>query len=198
MPRFADIDGTTNYSNSSAPFTSLPVTAPKTAPLGGDTTSSIPNFGSFNTASYGGPYSPTFNTPQFPNFNAPNANDLFADPSYQFRFSQGQGALENSAASKGLLHTGGTFKDLINYGQNFASQEYGNVFSRAMQEYQPKVQEWQTLTGLEQSRGLASFQRYWDVYALGVEAQLKREAMLQGLILSPGPGTTTTPVTGGV
>lgn len=58
------------------------------------------------------------------------AADLYADPSYQFRLSQGQGALENNNAAKGLSRTGGAYKGLIDYGQNAASQEFGNVDAR--------------------------------------------------------------------
>ena len=52
------------------------------------------------------------------------------DPSYAFRFAEGQKALEKSAAAKGTLLTGGTLKALANYGQQMASTEFGNIFDR--------------------------------------------------------------------
>ncbi len=52
------------------------------------------------------------------------------DPSYGFRFDEGIKALQRSAAAKGTLLTGGTAKALERYGQEMASQEYGNVFDR--------------------------------------------------------------------
>jgi len=55
------------------------------------------------------------------------------DPSYAFRFAEGQKALEKSAASKGTLLTGGTLKALANYGQQMASTEFGNIFNRNYQ-----------------------------------------------------------------
>jgi hypothetical protein len=55
------------------------------------------------------------------------------DPSYEFRFKEGQKALERSAASKGTLLTGGTLKALAGYGQGMASTEFGNIFGRNMQ-----------------------------------------------------------------
>jgi hypothetical protein len=55
------------------------------------------------------------------------------DPSYGFRFAEGQKALERSAASKGTLLTGGTLKALASYGQNMASTEFGNIFNRNYQ-----------------------------------------------------------------
>lgn len=45
---------------------------------------------------------PSFQSPG--EFHAPNEADLFADPSFKFRMSQGQGALENSAAAHGVLN----------------------------------------------------------------------------------------------
>jgi hypothetical protein len=55
------------------------------------------------------------------------------DPSYGFRFAEGQKALERSAASKGTLLTGGTLKALAAYGQGLASTEFGNIFNRNYQ-----------------------------------------------------------------
>lgn len=57
------------------------------------------------------------------------------DPGYAFRLQQGQQALERSAAARGGLLTGGTAKDLANYQQGLASQEYGNVYDRALNNY---------------------------------------------------------------
>jgi hypothetical protein len=55
------------------------------------------------------------------------------DPSYEWRFKEGQKALERSAASKGTLLTGGTLKALAAYGQGLASTEFGNIFNRNYQ-----------------------------------------------------------------
>jgi hypothetical protein len=63
------------------------------------------------------------------------AADLTADPSYQFRVAQGQQALTNSAAARGVANTGATLKDYINYGQAAASQEFANVDARRLQDY---------------------------------------------------------------
>lgn len=64
-------------------------------------------------------------------FVAPDLNNT-NDPGYQFRLDQGNKALQNSAAAKGTLLTGGTVKAAQDYGQNAASAEYGNVFNRAL------------------------------------------------------------------
>jgi hypothetical protein len=63
-------------------------------------------------------------------FTGPTAEDMAADPSYQFRLRQGQEALERSGAARGVTNTGGTLKDILDYGQQAASQEYGNVYGR--------------------------------------------------------------------
>lgn len=69
-------------------------------------------------------------------FHQPTAQDLLQDPSYQFRFNQGQNAIEASAAAKGMLNGTGTLKDLLGYGQDFASQEYKNVWDRSFAGWQ--------------------------------------------------------------
>ncbi|MGL4679111.1 MAG: hypothetical protein ACRCWC_06970 [Plesiomonas shigelloides] len=56
--------------------------------------------------------------------------DFQADPGYAFRLSEGMKALEASRAAKGGLLSGATGKALSRYGQDLASQEYGNAFNR--------------------------------------------------------------------
>ena len=75
-------------------------------------------------------------------FAPPSGQDVLAqDPGYQFRLDQGTGALQNSAAARGVLNTGGTLQDLINYGQGAASQEYGNAYARDLGTYQNNYQD---------------------------------------------------------
>ena len=56
-----------------------------------------------------------------------------SDPSYKFRFDQGQQALERSASAKGYLNSGNLLHDLQTYGQQSASQEYNNEYNRLAQ-----------------------------------------------------------------
>jgi len=58
-----------------------------------------------------------------------------ADPGYAFRFSQGQKALERSAAARGGLISGNTGGALQRFGQDMASQEYQNAYNRALNQY---------------------------------------------------------------
>ena len=81
-------------------------------------------------------------------FVGPSGEDVLNEPGFQFRLDQGRKALEAAAAGRGVLRAGGTLKDILGYGQNFASQEYGNVWNRALQEYDTNrsnaMDTWQT------------------------------------------------------
>lgn len=59
-----------------------------------------------------------------------NGQDIYNDPSYQFRLQQGQDAIQSSAAARGGLLSGATLKALQGYGQDMASQEYQNAYNR--------------------------------------------------------------------
>lgn len=56
--------------------------------------------------------------------------DFEADPGYEFRKSEGMKGLENSAAARGGLLSGAALKAIQRYGQDLASQEYGNAYQR--------------------------------------------------------------------
>lgn len=58
------------------------------------------------------------------------ASDFTADPGYAFRLSQGQNALNNSAAARGGVLSGAQLKGASTFNQNFASNEYGNAYNR--------------------------------------------------------------------
>jgi len=76
-----------------------------------------------------------------------------ADPGYAFRLSEGQKALERSAAARGGLLSGGTGKALQRFGQELGSQEYTNAFNRYQAERQARLGPLQSLTGMGQSTG---------------------------------------------
>lgn len=62
--------------------------------------------------------------------------DFEASPSYDWRMSQGIDTLDAGAASDGSLFSGGQNKDLMEFGQNLASDEYENEYNRQLAEYQ--------------------------------------------------------------
>jgi hypothetical protein len=74
-----------------------------------------------------------------------------ADPGYGFRLSEGQKALERSAAARGGLISGGAAKAATRYGQEMASNEYTNAFNRYQQERQARLGPLQSLTGTAQT-----------------------------------------------
>ncbi len=74
-----------------------------------------------------------------------------ADPGYGFRMSEGLKALERSAAARGLLQSGGTLKDITRFGQNLASAEYENAFSRYLSEREARMDPYRYLTGIGQA-----------------------------------------------
>lgn len=126
-----------------------------------------------NKGGGGGQDRPTFNFPGLPGFvgpqfEAPTFESAMAEPGYKFRLQAGQDALERSAAARGLLRSGGTLRDITEYGQKFGAQEYGNVFNRALSAfdrkyqgakdaYAPQLARWQALANAETQAGLAAF-----------------------------------------
>lgn len=55
-----------------------------------------------------------------------------SSPGYQFQLSEGQKAIQNSQAARGNLLSGGAVKELQQYGQGLASQDYGNYINQLM------------------------------------------------------------------
>jgi hypothetical protein len=56
--------------------------------------------------------------------------DFTTDPGYAFRLSEGQKALDRSAAARGGLISGGALKAAQRFGQDLGSQEYQSAFNR--------------------------------------------------------------------
>lgn len=73
------------------------------------------------------------------------------DPGYAFRLSEGQKALERSAAARGGLMSGAALKAASRYGQEMGSQEYMNAFNRYQAERQAQLGPLQSLAGVGQT-----------------------------------------------
>lgn len=121
---------------------------------------------------YNLPYLTPFSAPRF---SAPSRDAAMNEPGYQFRLGAGMDALQKSAAARGVLRTGGTLKDLVNYNQNFAAQEYNNVYNRALQgfdrnyraasdEYAPTITQWKTQAAMEQMKAQAEYDAQLQVH----------------------------------
>lgn len=81
---------------------------------------------------------------------------LRADPGYQFRLSEGIGALDRSAAARGGLLSGGHQKALMAYGQGLASDELNNAFGRAADVRDSGMAAANNLAQLRMDRGTAA------------------------------------------
>lgn len=82
-------------------------------------------------------------------------NAITSDPSYQWRLDQGSEALENSAIARGGMLSGNFAKDLTNYAQGAASQEYGNEFNRWMQKLLYGEDATSSMADLAANQGIA-------------------------------------------
>ena len=74
----------------------------------------------------------------------PFSFNISKDPGYQFRMDQGTTAVENSAAARGSQLSGATLKELLKYGQDYASGEFNAAFQR---DQATKNQVYSMLTG---------------------------------------------------
>lgn len=73
------------------------------------------------------------------------------DPGYAFRLSEGQKALDRSAAARGGLISGAALKAAGRYGQEMGSQEYMNAFNRYQTERNAMLNPLQSLAGVGQT-----------------------------------------------
>lgn len=125
-----------------------------------------------------------------------NPQDLYNDPSYQFRMDQGNRALQNSAAARGGLNSGATLKALTRYGQDYASTEYGNAYNRAQgtfnQNLANTLNPLQSLAGQAQSSATAlsgagqNFANQSAATSSGLANSLGAASIAQGNALSGG------------
>ena len=77
--------------------------------------------------------------------------DYQADPGYAFRLSEGQKAIERSAAARGGLQSGSALKAAARFGQDLGSQEYQNAFNRYQVNRANQLNPLQSLMGAGQS-----------------------------------------------
>lgn len=77
--------------------------------------------------------------------------DIYDDPSYTFRLQQGQDSIQSGAAAQGGLLSGATQKALAGYGQDMASQEFSNAYSRFNADQSNQYNRLSNLVGMGQS-----------------------------------------------
>lgn len=76
--------------------------------------------------------------------------DIYDDPSYKFRLQQGQDSIQSGAAAQGGLLSGATQKALAGYGQDMASQEFGNAYNRFNADQSNQYNRLSNLVGMGQ------------------------------------------------
>jgi len=179
-----------------------PINITKTPPAAAD--AADPGGGIPGGGGYGGGWSAlSYNFPGAPEFKptmfaAPSFADAMKEPGYEFRLKGGTQALDRSAAAQGTLRTGGNLKNILEYGQNFAAQEYSNVFNRALQAhganytaqrdmFAPRLAEYNNKFRAEQARALAEFQAQFANRGGGGNPYAGLYADLDVLGPEPGP-----------
>ena len=90
-------------------------------------------------------------TPLATNYQKFGMDQFQQDPGYAFRLSEGQKALDRSAAARGGLISGGALKAAQRYGQDMGSQEYTNAFNRYQLERNAQLNPLQSLAGVGQT-----------------------------------------------
>jgi hypothetical protein len=125
-------------------------------------------------------------TPWTQQFQAPTAAQAAATPGYQFTLQQGQNAIQNSAAAQGGLLSTGALKTLDQYTTGLANQTYGDVYNRALTEYQQAYNIFQGNQTNEFNR-LASLSGIGQTAAQNLGAQSNQASAINaGTIASMG------------
>jgi hypothetical protein len=84
-------------------------------------------------------------------------SDLNRDPSYQFRLNEGLRAIQARGAATGMLQSGQGLRDISDYSQQSASQEYGSAYDRFMRNQEALYSRLSGLAGVgQQATGAAT------------------------------------------
>lgn len=81
-----------------------------------------------------------------------------ADPGYQFRMDEGTRALDRSAAAQGRALSGDHLRNVLQYNQNFASNEYDRAYSREAGAKNQRFNIYATGAGVGQTANAANQQ----------------------------------------
>jgi len=123
--------------------------------------------------------------PMVSNYQKFGMDQFQQDPGYAFRLSEGQKALERSAAARGGLISGGALKAAQRFGQEMGSQEYTNAFNRYQTERNAQLNPLQSLAGVGQTTaaqlGQAGQQMATNVGQAGAAAAQARASGYMGM-----------------
>ena len=79
------------------------------------------------------------------------AADFQKDPGYDFRLAEGRRGVEAGAAARGGVLSGGSLKALERYSQGYASNEFGNAYSRFNSDRDRRFNRLASIAGLGQT-----------------------------------------------
>lgn len=119
------------------------------------------------------------------------------DPGYGFDLSQGELALQRSAAANGTLNSGGTMKEAMKFGQGLASQEFGNAYGRFMTTRQNNLSNLATVAGLGQGATGQSVQA-GNATAAGESGTTMAGVMAAGGATASGVSGASNAISGGL
>jgi hypothetical protein len=100
-------------------------------------------------------------------FTAPNMID---DPGYQARIAEGQKGIERSSAAKTGTLNGAAAKEMARYSQDYASNEYGNTYNRALSKYNTDLNAYTTNYGVDSANKTNLFNRLSSLAGLGQQS----------------------------
>lgn len=78
-------------------------------------------------------------------------SDFVKDPGYEFRRTEGQRALEGSAAARTGIQNGRTLRELERYGEDYASGEFSNAYNRFNADRTSRFNRLATVAGIGQT-----------------------------------------------
>jgi hypothetical protein len=123
---------------------------------------------------------PAAEDPRFGSLARPfSMADYEADPGYAFRQTEGQKAIERSAAARGGLMSGSALKGIERFGQDLASQEYGNAYNRFQSNQSNQFNRLASLAGVGQAANNA-LQQAGGQFANAMSGISQANAMNQG------------------
>lgn len=130
------------------------------------------------------PNVPQFNAPEIPTINPweqPSFDSIYQDQSYLGRKKEGEQALLNYKAAKGLARLPSTMKDLLSYNQDFAGREYGNIANRSLEGWRSNTDATLRRSGMEQDRAKSLYEPQFAEYQNKVNtvSRVPREALDQ-------------------
>jgi hypothetical protein len=125
---------------------------------------------------------PDWNPPEFKappafsyaDFKPPTLEEAMNEPGYKFAADEGAKRIQNNAAAKGNVVSGGAIKDLVKWANDYATQNYNGVYGRGLQTYSTNRNNAADnyMTNYNVSRDV--FDRGYNSYAAGNQSQRQK------------------------